>query len=202
VLIDWDTLLLPDDGIPHALLVDRIPEGGAWRPQASGWVLPPDAAAKLETLWAIHLGHPTPLPQRGARRQGWQLDPVRRRKVEDAAQDRLMAHLRAEGWTVQDVRFGNPYDAVATRDGRTVWLEAKGTETAGAKVIVSRREVQWARDHPGDCLLGILSDVIFRPDGEVDPTSGIFRVFTWNPDGGDLSARDFDFTPAATDQQN
>ncbi|MGW0239901.1 protein NO VEIN domain-containing protein [Micromonospora chalcea] len=202
VLIDWDTLVLPEDGLPHALLVNHIPEGGAWRPQSSGWVLPPRVAAKLEKLWADHLGHPAPLPTRGSPRQGWQLDPARRRKVEDAAQDRLMAHFRDRGWIVRDVRFGNPYDAIATRNGRTLWLEAKGTETKGAAVIVSRREVQWAREHDGDCVLGILSDVVFRPDGEVDPASGTFRVFTWNPDGGALSARDYDFTPAENDRQD
>lgn len=61
VLIDWDTLLLPEDGPalrgggrPHP------PEGGIWRPRASGWVLPPTAAVKLEALWAEHLGLATP----------------------------------------------------------------------------------------------------------------------------------------------
>ncbi|SBT47006.1 protein NO VEIN domain-containing protein [Micromonospora narathiwatensis] len=202
VLIDWDTLLLPEDGLSHAFLVGQIPEGGPWRPQSSGWVLPPRAAAKLEKLWADHLGHPVPLPARGSPRQGWQMDPARRRKVEDAAQDRLMAYFRDRGWVVRDVRFGNPYDAIAIKHGRTLWLEAKGTETKGAAVIVSRREVQWAREHVGDCVLGILSDVVFGSDGEVDPTSGRFRVFTWNPDGGALSARDFDFTPAEADRQD
>jgi hypothetical protein len=130
------------------------------------------------------------------------MDAARRRKVEDAAQDRLMAHFRDRGWIVRDVRFGNPYDAIATRKGRTLWLEAKGTETKGAAVIVSRREVQWARDHVGDCVLGVLSDVLFRPDGEVDPVSGTFRIYLWNPDGGALSAREFDFTPAEADRQD
>ncbi|MBQ1057669.1 DUF3883 domain-containing protein [Micromonospora sp. C32] len=201
VLIDWDTLLLPEDGLPHALLANHIPEAGAWRPQGSGWVLSPYVAAELEELWAAHLGHSAPLPARGAPRQGWQLDPVRRRKVEDAAQDRLMAHFRDRGWIVQDVRFGNPYDAMASKNDQTLWLEAKGTETKGASVIVSRNEVQWAREHVGDCVLGILSDVVFTADGEVDPASGTFRIFTWNPDGGALSPRDYDFTPSENDRQ-
>ena len=130
------------------------------------------------------------------------MDAARRKKVEDAAQDRLMAHYRERGWIVQDVRFGNPYDAIATKNGRTLWLEAKGTETKGAAAIVSRREVQWARDHAGDCMLGILTDVAFQPDGEVDPASGTFRLFNWNPDSGTLSARDYDFTPADSDRQH
>ena len=113
-----------------------------------------------------------------------------------------MEHFRERGWIVQDVRFGNPYDAIATKDGRTLWLEAKGTETRGATVIVSRGEVQWARDHAGDCVLGILSDVAFHTDGEVDPTSGAFGVSLWNPDGVALSPRDYDFTPADSDWQD
>ncbi|MFF5079236.1 protein NO VEIN domain-containing protein [Actinoplanes sp. NPDC000266] len=196
VLIDWDTLLLPEDGLPHEVLAEHIPEGGRWRPQASGWILPPDVAAKLEVLWAEHLGRTAP-PSRTTPRQGWQMDPVRRKKVEDAAQKMLEEHFRKAGWTVEDVRYGNPYDAVAIKDGRTIWLEAKGTETTGASVIVTRNEVEWARTHPGDCKLGILSDVTFLPNGEVDTTGATFHVLDFSPGEGSLTPRAYDFTPAA-----
>jgi hypothetical protein len=172
------------------------------RDSASGWVIPPAAATKLEPLWAQHLDQPAPLPHRGSSRQRWQMDPARRRTVEDAAQERLMAHYRDLGWDVNDVRHGNPYDATATKDGRTLWLEAKGTETSGTAVIVTRGEVQWAREHPGDCILGILSDVTFLPNGEVDTATGTFRVFEWSPDNGNLTARDFEHTPADVHRQD
>jgi hypothetical protein len=125
VLIEWDALLLPEDGLPHTSLVTLIPEGGTWRPQAGGWVLPPGAATALERLWAEHLGQAAPLPPRSAPRQGWQMDPARRKKVEDAAQDRLMAHYRERGWTVRNVRLGNPYDAIATKNDRTLCLRLR-----------------------------------------------------------------------------
>ena len=66
VLIEWDTLLLAADGLSHASLVEQIPEGGIWRPQASGWVLRPDVAADLEMLWTQHLGRAEPLPPRAS----------------------------------------------------------------------------------------------------------------------------------------
>lgn len=116
------------------------------------------------------------------------MDPVCRKKVEDAAQAMLMEHFRNDGWTVQGVRFGKPYDAIATKNGRKLWLEAKGTETNGASVIVTRNEVERARAHAGDCILGILSDVGFLPNGEVDASNGTFRVFTWNPNAADPGA--------------
>jgi hypothetical protein len=163
------------------------------------WVLPPAAAAKLEALWAEHLALVVPAPPRSTPRQGWQMDPARRKKVEDAAQSRLMEHFRKDGWTVHDVRYGNPYDAIATKAGRTLWLEAKGTETSGTSVIVTPNEVTWAQQHPGDCVLGVLSDVRFLPNGELETSSGTFRIFAWNPHREALKPRAYDFTPTATD---
>ena len=37
VLIEWDTLLLPEDGLPHAVLSAQIPVPNDWSPQGSGW---------------------------------------------------------------------------------------------------------------------------------------------------------------------
>ena len=106
-----------------------------------------------------------------------------------------MRHYDEDGWVVRDTRVGNPYDAVAEKPGHVRYLEAKGTTSAGASVIVTRGEVKWARQHPGECVIGILSDVRFLPGGDVDPDSGIFRIYDWNPDAGQLVPLDFDWTP-------
>jgi hypothetical protein len=39
---------------------------------------------------------------------------------------------------------------------------------------------------PG-CILGMVSDVTFLPDGEGDSATGIFRVFAWGRDNGTLT---------------
>jgi hypothetical protein len=191
VLIEWDSLVSEDDALPRTDLMARIPAGGEWRPQSSGTLLTPPVAASLEQLWAQHLGQHAP----GPRSQGWQLDPARRKKVENAAQERLTQHYEAQGWTVKDTRYGNSYDAIATKQGQTHYLEAKGTETTGSAVIVSRGEVNFARNHPGQCMIGILSDIQFLPGDEVDPMSGTFRIVNWNPDAGNLAPREYDWTP-------
>ena len=72
-------------------------------------------------------------------------------------------------------RYGNPYDAVAKREGEIRYLEAKGTETAGAAVIVTPNEVAFARDHPGQCVMGVLANVRFRPDGGWTRPAAPFR---------------------------
>ncbi|MCL3862948.1 protein NO VEIN domain-containing protein [Actinotalea sp. K2] len=122
-------------------------------------------------------------------------DPVRRKKVEDAAQALLMKRYEEDGWTVEDTRYGNSFDAKATKGGAVIYLEAKGTVTAGQSVIVTRGEVEWALGHPGECVMGVLSDIGFTEEGEVDSTSGTFGLYRWEPRDDDLDPRAYDWTP-------
>ena len=127
--------------------------------------------------------------------QGWQSDPIRRRKVELACQHRLMDHYRGLGWTVEDTHIGHPYDALATRGGERLFLEAKGTETDGVAVLVTPGEVNHARNNPGSCIMGIWSGIRFTPNDEVDAAAGDFRVIPFDPDSGLLSPRSYQWRP-------
>jgi len=143
-------VLVPGDAAYDALRGRTIPSG------RSVCYLP-DGEYGVEGIEASQTPDGSATPTVGSA-QGWQSDLVRRKQVEDAAQDRLMEHYRAEGWTVTDTRHGNSYDAVARRAGEVLFLEAKGTETDGAAVLVSKGEVKHAREHPGQCVMGVLHD--------------------------------------------
>lgn len=129
----------------------------------------------------------------GAEGQGLQMDAEVRRAIENAAQDRLMRYYRDLGWTVTDTRHNRPYDAEAVRGADRVYLEAKGTQSRGDSVIVTRNEVDHARQYAGLCMMGVWSGMRLV-DGEVDPEAGDFRILPFNPDAGQLSPRDFDWT--------
>jgi len=135
--------------------------------------------------------------QPGVGGQGLQMDPDVRKALEDAAQDRLMSHYRDLGWTVRDTRHNRPYDAEADRGGERVFLEAKGTQSRGESVIVTRNEVDHARQHPGRCWIGVWSGMRIT-GGMVDPDAGTFRVLAFDPDKGHLRPRDFDWTLPTT----
>ncbi|MFE5836710.1 protein NO VEIN domain-containing protein [Arthrobacter sp. NPDC056493] len=107
-----------------------------------------------ETAEASRLDLPEEQDQPVARGQGLQMDSEVRKALEDAAQDRLMCHYRDRGWTVTDTRWNRPYDAHADRGGERIYLEAKGTQSRGESVIVTRNEVDHARQHPGLCWMG------------------------------------------------
>lgn len=190
-LIDWDTLLEATEALPIERLVE-IP-GQHWEPQGSGTIVHEAPAKVLERIWAQHLGRPT--PHRPTPRRGWQLDPKRRKKVEDAAQARLMREYFDRGYFVQDTHTGHPYDATAEKGEEVIYLEAKGTETEGRAVLVTPGEIAHARRHPGACVLGVLADVRFDATGEIDPDSGTFTIHPWAPDSGVLTPTGYSWEP-------
>ncbi|GAA1243367.1 protein NO VEIN domain-containing protein [Oryzihumus leptocrescens] len=194
IFAEWDHLIAPDDALPTSELRTVLPRQH-WNTQASGIAIRPEVLPELERLWAQHLGEPETRTKARGRSQGWQLDPIRRKKVEDAAQARLAALYEAAGWTVEDHRYGHSYDVFATKAGEVLYLEAKGTETAGNAVLVSKGEVEHARKFAGRCVMGVLSEVKFLPNGEVDAESGIFQLYEWNPDAGSLVPERFSFAP-------
>jgi hypothetical protein len=127
--------------------------------------------------------------------QRWQVDPIKRRLVEDHVQALLERRFRHKGWTVADTRRGNPFDAVATKGKKTRYLAAKGTERDGASILVTPREVRYARAHLGECVIGIVAGIRFQPDGALDPSSGTLVTHNWDPDGGVLKPAGYTWAP-------
>ena len=130
--------------------------------------------------------------------QGRITDPQRRKALEDAAQHRLETYYRDRGWDVQDVRFDGPYDAIARKNGQTRYLEAKGTQSNGTAVTVTAGEVAHARQHPGECVIGILSGLRFTDNGELDDSSAEFTLRQWWPAEEDLHSIEYRWNAART----
>jgi hypothetical protein len=68
-----------------------------------------------------------------------------------------------------------------------VFLEAKGTETAGAGVLVTTGEIEHARRHPGRCVMGVPSGIRFDGDGQVVRDSGTLRILPFEPPNDELT---------------
>lgn len=194
-LVEWDTVLEAEEVLPLGVIQQHLPERD-WTPMGGGTIIAAAVLGRLEMLWADHLAAlGRDLDPRGGG-QGRQVDAVRRRLVEDAAQSRLVQLFEDAGWTVEDTHLTHPYDAKATRAGETRYLEAKGTVTAGRSVLVTQGEVLHARAHQGQCVMGILSGVAFDGSGVV-PGSGSLRVFDWDPDAGRLEPATYTYVPPA-----
>ncbi len=201
----WDTFLAPDDVLPIEVLSSELPEG-QWAPQASGTQIKEAVTEHLEQLWAAHVASVRGNAPRTSTtsgpvnaRQGRLLDAALRRELEDFAQQRLMDFYEDDGWDVEDLRTRNSFDARATKDEAVLYLEAKGTVTDGERVIVTRGEVKWARGHPEECVIGILSGVKLTDQG-IDEKSGTLRRYNWMGKEIDLTPRQYDFQPPTGDE--
>lgn len=183
VTVRWDCLLDPADRLPTGDLQSLLPEQN-WTPFSSGTQVRPEVAAQLESIWSAHIDE-AEKERGGQRRLG---DARRRKAIEDAAQDWLMNHYRADGWDVRDTRYAGPYDAIATRGEAVLFLEAKGTQGTAGAVFLTRGEVDHARRNAGRCIIGIWSGMRFTDEGEIDQFAGEELILPFEPDDEDLSA--------------
>jgi hypothetical protein len=216
--LEWECVVAVENRLPTENLRRLIPAQW-WQPQSSGSFVKPELVSEFEQLWSDHLarigrrenaGHDSAPPNVG---QGRHNDAERRKKIEDAAQHRLMEHYSRRGWTVTDTRLNNPFDATAEKcaegnaafavsaDGtvnlecpRFLYLEAKGTTSPARTVIVTRGEVDHARRHDGQCVMGIWSGIEFDVDDQVDPSSGSFNIVPFQPLDRELSAATYDWS--------
>jgi hypothetical protein len=127
-------------------------------------------------------------------------DAVRRALIEDYAQDALMRRFRRRGFEVVDARRGHPYDAVATKAGQRLYLEAKGTTCTEPVVEITSNELEHTRRHRDDCVLGVVVDITFVGATRQDPgrpAGGKLYVFQpWDPDHGELTPTRYRHTPS------
>jgi hypothetical protein len=182
----WERVVPVENALSTDVLKRELPETNWDRLQMSGTFLKPQLVDEMEELWSNHLASIARNDTGPTLGQAMLIDAVRRKKIEDAAQDRLMEHYRNQGWTVTDTRYGNPFDAVARNGDDLLYLEAKGTQSDGYTVRVTRGEVDHARANSGQCMMGVWARIEFGSDDEVDPLSGSFDVIPFNPQDDDL----------------
>lgn len=120
--------------------------------------------------------------------QGFRVTKAEQRAVERRAVDLATEHLSGLGWAVKDVGAKESYDLHCERDGAVLYVEVKGTTTAGDRVLLTRNEVQLHRDkYPNNCL-AVVSQIVLDRIGE-DPTAHggkLELVSPWSLDDGRL----------------
>lgn len=99
------------------------------------------------------------------------------------------AHFVALGYKVTDMSASCPYDYAAEKGTDVIYIEVKGTSTAGERVILTYGEVEHARAHRGQMVLFILRNVQVTGTPENPVASGGTRtvVEPWEVDVGALT---------------
>lgn len=130
-----------------------------------------------------------------ARGQGFVSSPELRNAIEWHAMATAKAYLESLGFVVEDTSAARPYDLLARRSDEEIFVEVKGTTTAGDEIILTFNEVEHARRHKTECMLFILADVEVAdgPDGPI-ATGGTRHVqWPWDVDAGQLAPISFKY---------
>ena len=190
--VDWDTILNDDEVLPLEKLKDI--DTFTKRIQSSGNMLPAESEVDVDKLWDAWIGGEqvpgsggTPGEKKPKKRSVLP-GSLMKKLVEIHAHEMLMDYYRERGWEVEDTSSGNPFDAIARMGGKTIYLEAKGTQQSGEWVNVTANEVEFAREHEGDCFIGIVSGIRKKGKRSIDRKSGTLRIYPWNPEHGALRA--------------
>ncbi|MFC6089808.1 protein NO VEIN domain-containing protein [Saccharothrix lopnurensis] len=121
--------------------------------------------------------------------QGFGLSHAERLAVEAHSVAMACDHLRAQGYEVRDVGARESYDLDATRGDEHLFVEVKGTTSAGAEVVLTHNEVLLNAEHHPDTMLIVVAGVELDR-AAVPPTAGggVLRVaHPWSVDPADLT---------------
>ena len=122
--------------------------------------------------------------------QGFAGSTEDRRKIESIAMERAAHHFSSQGYYVEDVHVGGPYDLKCTRQKEVLFVEVKGTTGDGKNIMLTAGEVNFARKHLLQMALYVLHSI--KLEGNGSRGKGTEKVVRpWTVDDRKLTAYNF-----------
>lgn len=180
MLVHWRSA--PDLAILRRAALAMLENGNAaCRSLAAEWGVGP-VAETIETVKGM--------PRYG---QGFLTDAGARRAIELHAMKLVTEHFKAQGWVVTDRSASESYDLLAEADGRTVFIEVKGTTGRGDVVELTRKEVEFAQANRERMALAVVAHIALSAIGEEASASGGELVIRcpWAPEATALRPINF-----------
>ncbi|GAB2468523.1 hypothetical protein HD599_000590 [Conyzicola lurida] len=129
----------------------------------------------------------------------FRLTASERKAIEDRAVLVTREHLHQFGFKTRDVGATKSYDIDAKRGSDHLFVEVKGTVSAGETVILTRNEVALHKDKYPNNMLSIVTDIRLDNTGKIPvATQGTLKITSpWAIDGSALTALSFEYTSPA-----
>lgn len=128
-----------------------------------------------------------------AKGQGYQLDSELRKALEDYAMDAAKKHFRSLGYKVEDHARNHPYDLKCSKADQTVYVEVKGTQSAGESVILTAGEVNFGHKHSEQMALYLFHSIVVASDGKSLSGGQPYLLMPWELDKTDLAPLSFKY---------
>jgi hypothetical protein len=116
--------------------------------------------------------------------------------IESWAVMQSIAFLRTQGWaSIEDVGATESFDLYCQRNEEKLFVEVKGTQSHGEKVVLKRNEVKLHRkEYPNNALIVVKGIILER--GELPTATGgeLIVIMPWTIEESDLDPIGFDYT--------
>ncbi len=73
--------------------------------------------------------------------------------------ERAIRYFSSDGYEVEDVHSGAPYDLKCTKRRELIFVEVKGTTGDGKNILLTSGEVNFARNHPSWMALFVVHSI-------------------------------------------
>lgn len=119
--------------------------------------------------------------------QGFRLNTVMRRNIENRAMHLARAYLEDNGWQIEDRSKNKPYDYYCTNGSEEMYVEVKGTTSLGEKVVLTRGEVEYHREvSPANSLIIVSGIELSGVDGNEANGGTLSEIHPWSIEEEDL----------------
>lgn len=95
----------------------------------------------------------------GGSGQGFQSNIQQKNIVEQYAMEKCKNHFSQKGYKVKDTSLTKPYDFVATKENSEYFIEVKGTQTDGQKIILTKNEVEMSKVNGNKMILFLVHSI-------------------------------------------
>ncbi len=95
----------------------------------------------------------------GGSGQGFQSNIEKKALVEQYAMEKCKKHFSKDGYAVTDVSLTKPYDFLANKGRYEYFIEVKGTQTDGKKIILTKNEVKISKVNGDKMILYLVHSI-------------------------------------------
>ena len=91
--------------------------------------------------------------------QGFQSNIEIKKAVEEYAMEKCKNYFSKQGYKLYDVSLTKPYDFVAKKKDKEYFIEVKGTQTDGRKIILTKNEVEMSKKSGSKMILFLVHSI-------------------------------------------
>lgn len=133
--------------------------------------------------------------------QGFQSDIVARLMVEAYAMKRCEEYYRTKGYAVKDVSATHSCDFIVEKSSKKLFVEVKGTQSLGQKIILTKNEVALSLDESHEMELFLVHSIVLNKKSVKNDSGKILIVKPWKVDESKLTPISYTYDLSSGDDK-